>query len=83
MFSPPYYNVSFFCFFVFRFQRPQRRDLPIGLGGSDPDYSSPACEKFNTDEVMAGDRRAIVFKSPNYPNNYPNNTDCVRRLTGE
>ncbi|XP_034242072.1 uncharacterized protein LOC117645776 [Thrips palmi] len=66
-----------------RFQRPQRRDLPIGLGGGDAEYTSPACEQFNHDEVMAGDRRAIVFKSPNYPNNYPNNTDCVRRLTAE
>ncbi|KAJ1519410.1 hypothetical protein ONE63_004702 [Megalurothrips usitatus] len=64
-----------------RFQRPQRRDLPVA--GLDLDTLSPACEQFNTDEPMPGDRKAIVFKTPNYPNNYPNNTDCVRRLTGE
>ncbi|KAK3909244.1 Cubilin, partial [Frankliniella fusca] len=69
-----------------RFQRPQRRDLPggaTGLTGNDVDVPSPACEQFAKDDVLPGDRRAIVFKSPNYPNNYPNNTDCVRRLTGE
>ncbi|XP_052124700.1 uncharacterized protein LOC127749662 [Frankliniella occidentalis] len=69
-----------------RFQRPQRRDLPGGstaLTGNDVDVPSVACEQFARDEVMQGDRRATIFKSPNYPKNYPNNTDCIRRLTGE
>lgn len=64
-----------------RFQRPQRRDLPVGLFGADAEKTSPGCELFLKDEPMASDRRAIVFMSPGYPGNYPNNTDCVRRLT--
>ncbi|KAE8752679.1 hypothetical protein FOCC_FOCC000801, partial [Frankliniella occidentalis] len=63
-----------------------RRDLPGGstaLTGNDVDVPSVACEQFARDEVMQGDRRATIFKSPNYPKNYPNNTDCIRRLTGE
>jgi len=39
--------------------------------------SAPICHNFS-----AGAPDRMEFYSPNYPNNYPNHTDCIKVLKG-
>lgn len=41
-------------------------------------HAADKCEKF-----LLGDEAKREFYSPNYPNPYPNHTECVRVLEGK
>ncbi|KAG8240119.1 hypothetical protein J437_LFUL019756 [Ladona fulva] len=54
---------------------PRRARPPRNL---DDSRSIPACYNFSVGNPEKGE-----FFSPNYPNNYPNHTDCIRVLSSE
>jgi hypothetical protein len=63
---------------------PSSASLSTGPGGDlsnanlDPMGYKPACHNFTE-----GNMESQQFYSPNFPSNYPNNTDCIKIITGK